>query len=441
MSSEESSSPARAAEAVTPSLSASQQAKVRAQLDRVVASSLFRNSKRFPEFLRYTVGRALDEDTDDVKERTIGVEVFGREPNYDTNVDPIVRVTAAAVRKRLAHYYREIGHEHELRIEFARGSYVPEFRFPAEGLPQTLIPRPAASQSAVEVAEAPEPPGSLADTPSGEPNKSRILLLVILCLAIPYVIYFARRVTANRPTALDDFWAPAIATDAPVLVCIPVMNGGLNAPGVSQGQSLAIVSAATARSAGVPTEQALAPGQPAPISYSSSLALSSVSAVLGAMQKSFRVRHTNDANLSDLEDGPVILIGGFGNRWTMQLDGGLRFDLANDGKIRYIEDLRNSSSRAWQAPLVPIYTGTYSDYALISRVQNPTTGRVVFTIAGLHGFGTQSAAECVSDSTCLTAGKRLAPGNWKSDNLQVVVQTTVIGGDPGEPKVIAAYVW
>lgn len=171
------------------------------------------------------------------------------------------------------------------------------------------------------------------------------------------------------------------------------------------------------------------------------MALSSVSAVMGTMQKTFRVRHTNDANLSDLEDGPVVLIGGFGNRWTMQLDGGLRFDLANDSQIRYIEDLRNSSSRAWQVPLVASYTGTSTDYALISRVHNPTTGRVVVTIAGLHGFGTQSAAECVSDSACLAEGEKLAPGNWKSANIQLVVQTTVIGGDPGEPKVLAAYGW
>ena len=103
---------------------------VREQLDRVLASPLFKNSKRYPSLLRYVVERSLDGHTGHLKERTLGIEVFGREPDYDTNLDPVVRTSAVEIRKRIAQYYHEPGHETEIRIDFPPGTYLPEFRQP-----------------------------------------------------------------------------------------------------------------------------------------------------------------------------------------------------------------------------------------------------------------------------------------------------------------------
>src|SRR5438270_187720 len=104
-------------------------ALVRDQLDRILAHSLFTKSTRYPNFLRYVVERRLTGDFDHMKERILGVEVFGREAAYDCSVDPVVRNTASEVRKRLAQYYVAPQHDSELRIELPPGCYVPEFRF------------------------------------------------------------------------------------------------------------------------------------------------------------------------------------------------------------------------------------------------------------------------------------------------------------------------
>ena len=64
----------------------------------------------------------------DLKERTLGVEVFGRPPDYDTNADPVVRFTAGEVRKRLAQYYQEEGDTSPLRVGIPLGSYAAELR-------------------------------------------------------------------------------------------------------------------------------------------------------------------------------------------------------------------------------------------------------------------------------------------------------------------------
>ncbi len=78
---------------------------VRAQLELLVRDEAFRSSKRSIAFLRYVVEQTLAGQADQIKERSIGIEVFGRDPSYDTNVDHVVRTAAAELRKRLATYY------------------------------------------------------------------------------------------------------------------------------------------------------------------------------------------------------------------------------------------------------------------------------------------------------------------------------------------------
>jgi len=105
---------------------------IRAQLERILANPLFTHSKRYPLLLRTVVERTLQGRAGHLKERTLGVEVFGRQPDYDTNTDPVVRITAGEIRKRIAQYYHEPGHESELRIDLPCGSYVPEFHQPVQ---------------------------------------------------------------------------------------------------------------------------------------------------------------------------------------------------------------------------------------------------------------------------------------------------------------------
>ena len=104
---------------------------VREQLKRLLTHSLFTNSKRYPVLLAYVVEQTLLGNASELKERTVGVEAFGRQPDYDVNLDPVVRMTAAEVRKRLVQYYYNPEHAGQLLIELPVGSYVPTFRDPA----------------------------------------------------------------------------------------------------------------------------------------------------------------------------------------------------------------------------------------------------------------------------------------------------------------------
>ena len=95
----------------------------------MLACHEFRSSKRSQDFLRYVVEHTLTGHADMLKERTIGIEVFGRSTSYEPSDDATVRVKAGDVRKRLGLYYAEQGAHNPVRIEMPAGTYVPEFRW------------------------------------------------------------------------------------------------------------------------------------------------------------------------------------------------------------------------------------------------------------------------------------------------------------------------
>src|ERR1700685_4649066 len=108
-----------------------ERSEVRQQLDRLLVNAHFSHSKRFPSFLRFIVQEELEGRGDQLKERTLGIEVFGRHAGYDTTSGPIVRATAADIRKRIAQYYQNTESPNELRISLLPGSYIPLCEWPS----------------------------------------------------------------------------------------------------------------------------------------------------------------------------------------------------------------------------------------------------------------------------------------------------------------------
>src|SRR5262245_8712547 len=127
---------------------AKHESELLAHLDEIINGAAFRGSHRSQAFLKHVVEQALHGEPADLRERSIGVALFGRPVTYDTADDAIVRVTASDVRKRLLQHYGNMGAESKFRINLPSGSYVPEFCFvPATALrsigPPVLLEPPA----------------------------------------------------------------------------------------------------------------------------------------------------------------------------------------------------------------------------------------------------------------------------------------------------------
>ncbi len=115
----------------------------RAQLQRILAAALFANSLRSQRFLRYVVENSLREEDEPLKEYSIAVEAFDRDPSYDPAVDATVRVEAGRLRSRLREYYASAGSDDPLLIEIPRGSYRAVFTERApKTVPEATTPPP-----------------------------------------------------------------------------------------------------------------------------------------------------------------------------------------------------------------------------------------------------------------------------------------------------------
>ena len=101
--------------------------RVRAQLERILASAPFADAERARRFLCLVVARALEGRDGEIKEFVIGVEALGRNTSFDPKSDPIVRVEAGRLRERLRSFYEGEGEADSVLISLPKGRYVPEF--------------------------------------------------------------------------------------------------------------------------------------------------------------------------------------------------------------------------------------------------------------------------------------------------------------------------
>src|SRR6266567_9603354 len=116
---------------------------IREELVKILASDTFARSERLRRFLRFTVENRLGGKTAVLKEAVIGVEVFDRLPTYDPKSEPIVRIEARRLRKKLQQYYASEGSRDPAVIDLPRGGYVPSFELrenPAIAFPLPVVP-------------------------------------------------------------------------------------------------------------------------------------------------------------------------------------------------------------------------------------------------------------------------------------------------------------
>jgi hypothetical protein len=415
--------------------------KVRDQLDLLVRDTAFRSSKRSVAFLRYVVEQTLNGSTDQIKERTIGVEVFEREPSYDTNLDHVVRTAATELRKRLAIYYGEDKHRSELRIGLIPGSYIPRFTFPASARAAAtepdIMPKPGVVSSqnqgvSVEPRQEPLQEKLVGPNPAVRSN-SRHNWAYALSAILLSVMFFGYN-WLHRETAQDLFWKPVLETPGSVLLAVGDVPNGPPIPATSDsGEDSPILRTTTS-----PT-----------VPFADAVTIARVVGTLEASGKNVLIRRESTSSFSDLRQGPVVLIGAFNNEWSLRLTHPLRYSLALDAEnhLVYIKDVKNPSSRSWSwrtdQPTVHrlgANSPVLKDYALISRIRTSETGHVVVVIGGLYTYGTEAAGEFLTDPQLIQAIARVTRTDSVHQNLQIVLETTVTDETPGPPKVVAVSV-
>jgi hypothetical protein len=418
-------------------------AAVREQLDRLVTHPLFANSKRYPALLAYVVEQTLLGNASDLKERSIGIEVFGRSPSYDANADPIVRITAGEVRKRLSQYYYDASHAGELVLELPIGSYVPTFH-PSDALAEPERAEPAPQPLPATVA-APQPAPSAPpvqpiapETPRAQPWRLRWIVagfLVVVAGAIGLAVGLRIHPVppVPPPSNIDRFWEPVVSSANPATFCLGEPAKNLDTESIND------------------FEAPVSPPQPEKLyvrlHYSGNLALADVitltrtAANLETSHKTFRVVPASEASFAQLREGPIVLIGAFDNIWTLRVTQKLRFGFESKDGVATLVDRKSPQPTSWATAWDLPYEKLSRDYALVARIHDSTTGQPVIIAAGISEEGTEAAGEILYNPVYLDSLLAKAPPDWEKKNMEAVIETQVIQGHSGPPNVLAVETW
>jgi hypothetical protein len=247
-------------------------------------------------------------------------------------------------------------------------------------------------------------------------------VVVLLLVALGGWIWWQ----SSRTSALTEFWAPITNSPDPVLFCV-----------ADQTEYTAIAL----RDAQDPTKQQVLHDNLTAVVMDDLYAVIKVATYLEQNHKRFSLRGEGSTTLMDLRNGPTVFIGAYDNQWTLRLLKPLRFHFVNDPSMAHfgIVDSTAKTPTTWVVDRAQqIATNNYRDYAIVARFTDSTTGKLAVVVAGVGRGGTIAAGELLTDPALLAPVLRTA-GDKR--NIELVLSTPIIGGEPGPPRVEAAYAW
>lgn len=393
---------------------------VLAHLEEILSSPYFRTSQRCSRMLRYVVEHAAQDPSAALKERTIGVDVFHRDPHYDTSLDPVVRATAGEIRKRLAQFYGE--HEHSpMTISLSPGCYLPHIHVADRALERNAAPAPdrAAPPSRVQSALL-------------QLKRTWLYCAGAMVLIAGAAVWWF----VSRPAPLDQFWAPFYKAGSPTVAFLGDTSttfAGPRDPGMrtvmKNGRDDVVMSSAIANN----DRLALA----------DVIVFSQISTFLSPRTGRVQARDSLASNYSDLQQQPSVLIGGRTNQWSMRAMAHLRYQLAQGSShdIVLLRDIHDPAHPLAQTDFSVPYEKVDMVYALIARYIDPSTNRPTVIIAGLGAMGTQAAGDFLASPDQMKEFASHAPKGWDKKNVEIVLEAPMVGGYTGPPHILRVYTW
>ena len=381
---------------------------------RLVASPLFKSSRHYPALLRQVVEQTLEGHAPQLKERALGIEVFGRDPAYDTNLDPVVRTSACEVRKRIAMYYHEPAGNPKSASTCPRDPTSPIFIFPE---PRPRTPSPYCIPDPSLPSRRPLPP---------KPVAARRLRQSAASSGCRSRSSSASAVAGLRPTtsSLEQFWGPVWNAS------IPWSSASAAAPAWSSAQE----AAAPDRRAHRQRHHAPRPHRV----FRFAMTMARIVSVIREHKKKFDVRRRASLTLTDLRSHPAILIGAFNNEWTLRLEKDLRFTFERasaSGPDAYPRSRRRYQRRLERGRHAALHA---TPRRLRDRVaRGRSADREDRRHRRRHDQGRYHAAgEFVTQEKYLDALAARAPRGWERKNVQAVLATELVNGVPGPPRIL-----
>ena len=429
--------------------------KFRQHLKEIVEGAAFRGSQRSAQFLTYVVEQAIAGQWNALKERTIGIELFGRSPTYDTGEDAIVRVTASDVRRRLLQHYGRYGTASEFRVSLPAGHYIPEIvrepRSVADASVQTISAPPDLSHEEAKIATLP------VAAEAAHPVSRWwwfLCFAFLLCGAnlIAWLVFIRQHTQPYARMADVLPWSAMLHSGRTTMLVTSDPNIG-----EIQGLTGEPTSASDyANQVYVPTRNSLSPET---LSFArdilrgdkaANVDVALVAKIVDLARETgggrLIVRPARHLRLDELDtDNNFIFIGSpLTDPWTTLFNDQLDFRFVYN-KSTHGEFIENVHPRAGEAAAyIPTAKGlaTGDSFATVSFVGNPNHSGQILLLAGLNAEGTRASGELVADLANLPkaldrCGIRSAA---KVQHFQLLLRLSSMAGSPRHWDVVACHV-
>jgi hypothetical protein len=435
-------------------------ARLHKHLKEVIDGEAFKGSHRSGQFLTYIVEETIAGRFAALKERVIGVKLFGRDPSYDTGEDAIVRVTASDVRRRLLQHYGKYGFTSEFRISLPLGSYIPEItREPLKtasvrtplAIPAVPAAAPVPVTAPVTVPQVVGPIETLAPDHRGGIRWLLFAALIIGCNAVLWGIFWSH---FSRPGS-----TPVSVLPWPAFFQSPhstkLITSDPNIVEIQEVTGATVSLSDYANQRFIPNVGSLSPQV---ISFCRDIlrgdkaaavdtrVIASIAELAQSASRKINVQVARDVRLSDLytDDNFIFLGSPRSNLWTTLFNDRLDFRFVFDGKshqevIRNVHPLPGEPSS-----YVPTAKGwaTGQSFATISFVQNPGKDGQVLMLAGANGEGTAAAGELVSNGPELSAALQHCGISSARPvrHFQLLLRLNTMAGSPSNVDVLACHI-
>ncbi len=416
----------------------------REELRRILESKHFASSPKKSRFLEFVSEQTFVGNGDKLNEYLIGVEVYDRGPEFDSQKDPIVRVQAHEIRRLLKKYYDDEGKDSVMRLELPSGAYVPVF-----------------ARAATERAAAAE----LHSTPaiSGSRRGAGLHLALTLTLASACFVlallligrgWQSRKVVQSvqaraLPEGLEWFWSPFLPPAEAPLIVIP--NHPLLRAAHDGDSPETLASSHEIPKSELPEFRdtihfrelkrfRFVPSVTDFTSVGETMGVVSLCQMFFQVGQGCRLQQSRLVNLEEIKANNAILLGG-NQSWSG------RVFLNVEGFHFQSGVILNRNPQLGEKPVYkpefdPLTNQLRRDYALVLMLPNERSDNRVLLIYGVYTQGSQAAIEYLRNPERM-AGLHKALLNLSSDHrtvpqyFQALLTTSVENAVPGNCSLVA----
>jgi hypothetical protein len=445
-------------------------ARLKVHLNEIVQGKAFKGSPRSVKFLQYILDRAVAGEFEALKERVIGVELFGRDPTYETGEDSIVRVAAGDVRKRLIHHYSIYGTTSEFHLSLPLGSYLLEIKRCPRGAQGAFDVPNGSNQLAVlsdeSVLDA-EPGARSPDRVAAPPHvlipdsvrPSRInlrswLYFGILLVAAGLAQWAITRHQFERQGQSKISVLPWSALfDSPHSTTVVTSDPDIAEVQVLAGKILSVSDYANHRY--IPEPNTLTPEE---VQFckrflfgdkSSSVdtpIVASIAQLAQTASRKIEVAAARDIELSRLHsDDNFILLGSpSSDPWVGLFNNQLDFRFMppdTPGHDSIVDVRPNGNESSAYFPTAPGYQ-TGQSFAIVALVPIPDQSGQVLILAGMSREGTEAAGNFVVDVTRLATALQncgISPSG-PVRHFEILLRINMMAGVPNKSDVLACHI-